>query len=224
MRCARSESSGGGAGGQQARQRIGEVERDAAVAIAELLAADPHHVAGGHQRVEIAGAVIEHARGQDLALQVGGGQGRALQNLDGVEQGVEAAARNGDAVPAGEQADEGVLFGGDHLAAQAGEGLAADLLQHVGVAPFAMHALGAELAFEQFAIGVQAAQDGFDLRGRQAEARGGIGGGERSVSARVAAQEFEQRAVAWVRGRLRRGPAAAARPRRRDSARRIPRG
>ena len=195
MRCACSESSGGGVGGEQARQRIGQVERDTAIAVAELLAADPHHVAGSHQGVEIAGAVIEHARGQDLALQIGGGQGRALQDFDGVEQGVEAAARNGDAVPAGEQADEGVLFGGYHLAAQAGERLAADLLQHVGVAPFAMHALGTELAFEQFAIGVEAAEDGFDLRRRQAEARRGVGGGERSVSARVAAQEFEQRAV-----------------------------
>ena len=148
---------------------LGQIERDAAIAIAELLEADPHHFAGGHQRVEIGGAVIEHARRQDLALQIGGGQRRALQNLDGVEQGVEAAAWDSDAVPAGEQAAEGVLFGGFDLAAQAGERLAADLLQHLGVAPFAMHALGTELAFEQLAIGVQAAQDGLDLRGRQAE-------------------------------------------------------
>ena len=76
---------------------------------------------------------------------------------------VEAAARHGDAVPAGQQANEGGLFGGDHLAAQAGEGFAADLLEHVGVAPFAMDALGAELAFEQFSRGMQVAEDGFDL-------------------------------------------------------------
>ena len=91
--------------------------------------------------------------------------------------------------------DEGVLLGGHDFAAQAGEGLAADLLQHVGVAPFAMRALGAELAFEQLSVGVQAAEHGLDLRRRQAEARGGVGGGEGSVGARVAAQQFEERAV-----------------------------
>ena len=84
-----------------------------------------------------------------------------------------------------------MLFGGHHFAAQARQRLAADLLQHVGVAPFAMHALGAELAFEQLAIGVQAAQHRLDLRGRQAEARRGVGRGERSVRARIAAQQFE---------------------------------
>ena len=38
-----------------ARQVIGEVERDAAVALAERLDADPDDLAGRHQRVEIAG-------------------------------------------------------------------------------------------------------------------------------------------------------------------------
>ena len=56
-------------------------------------------------------------------------------------RGVEAAARDGDTLPAGEQADEGVLLGGYDFAAQAGQGLAADLLENVGIAPFAMHAL-----------------------------------------------------------------------------------
>ena len=112
-----------------------------------------------------------------------------------VEQRVEAAARDGNPVPAGQQPDEGVLFGGYHLPAQAGERLAAHLLQHVGVAPFAVHALGAELAFEQFSIGMKAAEHRFDLRGRQAEARRGVGGGEGPVRARITAEQFEQRAV-----------------------------
>src|SRR4051794_2447673 len=61
-----------------------------------------------------------------------------------------------------------------------------------------MHAFGAELAFEKFAVGVYAAQRGFDLPGRDAEACGGVGRGERAVRARVTAQQFEQ----WTVDRL----------------------
>ena len=93
-------------GGEQFRQGVGQVKRDAAVAITELFTADPYDIAGGHQRVEIVGAVVEDARGEDFTFQVGGGQTRALQDLDGIEDGVEAAARDGDALPAGEQADD----------------------------------------------------------------------------------------------------------------------
>src|ERR1035441_6718086 len=81
-------------GRQEAGESIGQVEGDAAVAVAEGLAADPHDVTGGHQGVEIVGAVIQHACGEDFALQVGGGHGGTLQDLDGIEQRVESAARN----------------------------------------------------------------------------------------------------------------------------------
>ena len=175
----------------------------------------------GQQRVEIGGLIVGHARGKDLTLQIGGDQRGALQNFDGIEQRVEAAARRGDALPAREQAREGVLFGRHHFAAQARQRLAADLLQHVRVAPFAMHAAGPELAFQQLALGVEAPQHGFDFGGREAIARGDIGGGERSVRARIAAQEFQQRIGRWARERLPPDPAAAACPRHRDSARRI---
>ena len=138
--------------------------------------------------------------------------------------GVEAAARDGDALPAGEQANEGVLFGGDDFAAEAGEGLATDLLEHLWVAPFAVCAFGAELSLEQLAIGVKATEDGLDLCGREAEAGGDVGGGEGTVGAGVAAEEFEERTVGGFEEDARRGRAAAARQRRRDNARRIPRG
>ena len=53
--------------GQQLRQVIGEIQRDAAVAIAERLDADPRHLAGAEQRVEHRGRVVADAGRQDLA-------------------------------------------------------------------------------------------------------------------------------------------------------------
>ena len=69
---------------------IGEVQRDAAVALAERLDADPDDFAGRHDRVEIRRVVDVEARRQDLGLEDRRRQRRALQLLDGVEQRVGA--------------------------------------------------------------------------------------------------------------------------------------
>ena len=50
-------------------QVIREVQRDAAVAIAERFDAQPHHLARSHEEVEVAGAVALDARRQHLGLE-----------------------------------------------------------------------------------------------------------------------------------------------------------
>ena len=71
---------------------IGEVQRDAAVALAERLDADPDDFAGRRDRVEIRRIVAVDPRRQDLGLEDRRGQRRALQLLDGVEQRIERRA------------------------------------------------------------------------------------------------------------------------------------
>ena len=68
-----------------------------------------------------AGLIAGDACGKDLGFEERGGQRRALQIFDDVEQSVEAAARLHDALPAGEQASERMLLDGLDFFAQAGE-------------------------------------------------------------------------------------------------------
>ena len=147
-----SESCGGSvwisAGGKKSGKRFGEIERDAAVAIANLFEADPDDLAGGHDGVEIAGAIVGDARGENFALEFGDEQRGALKIFDGVEKRVEAAAARGDSLPACGEAREGALLDGFDFAAEASEALAANLLQDFGIAPLLMLAARAKFAFE----------------------------------------------------------------------------
>ena len=81
------------AGGRrpQAWHVVGEIKRDAAVSFAERLDADPDDLARGHQRVEHRRLIVCDARRQDISLEDRGGERRALQLLDRVEQRLEAA-------------------------------------------------------------------------------------------------------------------------------------
>ena len=151
-------------GRKKSGKRFGEVEGDAAVAIADLFEADPDDFAGGHDGVEIGGAIVGDARGENFAFEFGNEQRGALKIFDGVEKRVEAAATRGDSLPACGEAREGALLDGFDFTAQASEALAANLLEDFGVAPFLMLAARAEFAFQQFSLAVQAAKDGVDLR------------------------------------------------------------
>ena len=71
---------------------IGQVEREPAVAIAERLDAAPDHFAGGGERIEIGRVVALDASGEDLGFEDRGGQRRALEVLDRIEQRVEPGA------------------------------------------------------------------------------------------------------------------------------------
>ena len=77
---------------QQTREVVGQVQRDAAVALAERLDADPDDLAGCRDRIEIGRIVAVDPRRQDLGLENRRGQRCALQLIDGVEQRVGAAA------------------------------------------------------------------------------------------------------------------------------------
>jgi hypothetical protein len=54
---------------------IGEIQRDAAVAIAERLDADPDDFAGGGERVEIGGIVASMRAGRISRLEIDAGSG-----------------------------------------------------------------------------------------------------------------------------------------------------
>ena len=184
------------AGGEKRGKRFGEIERDAAVAIADLFEADPDDFTGGHDGVEIAGAIVGDARGENFAFEFGDEKRGALEIFDGVEKRVEATAARGDSLPARGEAREGALLDGFDFAAEAGEALAANLLEDFGVAPFLMLAARAEFAFEEFSFAVKRAKNGVDLRGLQCVARGEFLRGEWAVGARVAADEFAERIFA----------------------------
>ena len=134
--------------GASSAQVVGEVERDAAVAFAERLDAEPGDLAGRDQRVEQRRPVAGDARRQHLALEHRGDQRRALQPLDDIEQRVEPGARAGQPVPGDEEPAEHVRLDRLDLLAQRRQRAAADEAQHVGVAPFAALAAGPELALD----------------------------------------------------------------------------
>jgi len=73
----------------ETREMIRQIERDAAVARAQRLDADPGHLTCRHQRVEHGGLEVLDARGQHFALQDRGRDRRALQLFDGIEQRLE---------------------------------------------------------------------------------------------------------------------------------------
>jgi len=174
-------------GRKKSGKRLGEVEGDAAVAIADLFEADPDDFACGHDGVEIGGAIVGDARGKNFAFEFGNEQSRALKIFDGVEKRVEAAAARGDSLPACGEASEGALLDGFDFTSQASEALAADLLEDFGVAPFLVLAARAEFAFQQFSFGVQAAEDCVHLSRLQGVTRGEFLRGEWAVRARVPA-------------------------------------
>ena len=184
-------------GGREKRgERVGEVERNAAVAIADLFEADPDDFASGHDGVEICGAIVGDARGENFALEFRDEQSGALEIFYGVEKRVEAAASCGDALPARGEAREGALLDGFDFAAQASEALAANLLEDFGVAPLLMLAARSKFSFQQFSFAVQAAKNDVDLRRLQRVARGEFLRGEWAVSSRVTTDEFAERILA----------------------------
>src|SRR5438874_11748401 len=97
---------------------IGEIERDAAVALAERLDADPHHLAGCGDGVEVRWIVDVDPRRQNLRLENRRRERRALQLLDRVEQRVSAVTTPHDALPRRREAAEHGLIDRLDLVAQ----------------------------------------------------------------------------------------------------------
>ena len=135
----------------QAREVIGQVERDAAVPLAQRLDAAPDDFTAGGQGVEVGGVVPLDARRENLALEDRRRQGCALQVLDRVEQRVQSQPPADDALPRRDQPAEDRRIDRLDLLAQLRQRPPADRLQHLGVAPFASRPAWPELAFEQAA-------------------------------------------------------------------------
>ncbi len=119
-----------------------------------MFEADPDDFAGGHDGVEIAGAVVGDARGEDFAFEFGDEERGALKIFDGVEKCVEASAARGNSLPARGEAREGALLDRFDFAAKASEAFTTNLLQDFGIAPFLMLTARAKFAFQQFSFGV----------------------------------------------------------------------
>src|SRR5437899_2651235 len=83
-------------------------------------APDPDHLAHRHELVEEPWVVPGDATGDDVALDHAGGQRAALQLEDDLEQTVDTACSNTDAVPRGEEAGQRLGRNGLDFATQSG--------------------------------------------------------------------------------------------------------
>src|SRR4029077_11094767 len=117
------------------------------------------------------------------------GDGDALQLGHDLDQPTEPAPRRADALPRGQEPAEGRRLDGLDLLAQRGEGPLTELTQDLGVAPLALGAVGPELAAQQQPALGPAGEQVLDEVDGQAEAGGGLPGGERRMSAGPAAEQ-----------------------------------
>ena len=204
---------------------VGQVQAEPAVAITERSAAHPHHLPRRAQRVEVGGTIAGQPRGQDVALEVGGREGRALELLDHVEEGVGSAATRGrtgsDPLPVEQGARQRLGLGRGDLAPELGQGALPERGEHVGAHPLAAGAARSELAQDDAAVGqpapggrtprVPSRTRGVARHPADGTARGCGRSGPRGRAGRGAR----------ARGRPGAGRAAAGRPGRRGSARRL---
>ena len=175
------------------RRLVAEHEPHATVAGAERARAHPHDLAGRAQRVEIGGPVLGQARRQHVGLEHRRRDRRARQHAEHVDDAVDAAPVRADAVPRRQEAGERAAVDGLDLLAQRRERAAAQLAQHVVVAPLALDAVGPELAAHDAAVGFERFERRQHPVGADAEVRGHVRGEERAVGAGVAGDEVEQR-------------------------------
>ncbi len=168
---------------------LAEVQRHLAGAAPERAGADPHDLAGRAQLVQPAGRVGAGAAREHVLLPHVDRQRHALERHQHVAQPVDPGAGRRVAVhalPARHEARERALVGRLDLLAQRGQRGAPQPPQHLGVAPLALGAAGAQLAAHQVA---GALQPGQHRRQVQPVAVAQLRGLERAVHARPAAHE-----------------------------------
>ena len=146
--------------GEEQAGLVAERQADPTVGRPDRPGADPHHVAGGAQRVEVGGLVLGQAHAEDVAVERRRHQRRALELRHHVDEGVDAAAGLADAVPAGQEAGERAGVDRLDLLAQRGERPAPELPEHVAVAPLPLDAVGPELAAHHPAVALEGLQRG----------------------------------------------------------------
>ena len=131
--------------GRQQRQLVGEAHPHATVVRADRPGPDPHDLARRAQLVEQALAVVLDPGGEHVVLERRRDDRCAGEQPERLDHAVDAPARRRDAVPRGEESGQCLLLDGFDLAAQRGERAAAELTQHLGVAPLAADTVGPEL-------------------------------------------------------------------------------
>ena len=143
------------------REILAEVQRHPAGVPPQRARADPHELATRAQLVHPGRRIGADAAGQHVALPHLGGQRESLERDEDLTQAVDARAGGRvavDALPAGQEAGERALVGGLDLLAQDGERGAPQAPEHLGVAPLAFAAPGAELATHKLAGALELAQ------------------------------------------------------------------
>src|SRR3546814_7127934 len=116
---------------------------------ADATSTDPCDLARRAQRVELRRLVVGEPRGQDVTVEGGGHEGRALKLGEHLDQRIEAAPRLADAVPAREEASQRGGVDGLDLTAQRSQRPASQLSQHVAVAPLPLHPVRTALSSEE---------------------------------------------------------------------------
>ncbi len=190
-------------GRSQPAQVIRQVERHAAVAFAERLDARPDDFARGHQGVEHVRPVVLHARRQNLMLEHGRGQGRALELFDGVEERLDPVAAGSDALPRDGEAAERFGIHRLDLLPQPGERAAAQRAKHVGVRPLTAGPAAPEFAFDDPPLVRQPGEQRFRNSAAQSEPGRELSCGKGRVRARITKREIARRIPDRLEQRLR---------------------
>ena len=172
---------------------VAEIERHAARVAPQGTGADPHELAAGAQLVHPGRRVGATAAWQHVALPDVGGEREALEGHEHLAQAVDPGTGGRmavDALPRGQEGGQRALVGGLDLLAQDGQRRAAQAPQHLGVAPLALAAGGAQLAAHQLPGALERGQGA----GRIDEvALAQLAGREGAVGAREAADDLLQR-------------------------------
>ena len=175
-----------------------QIKGDAAVARAQRTATHPHHLAHRNQLVEQPWRVVADARGDHVALDHRGGQSKALELEDDLQQPVHAAGPDSNAVPGRQETSQRVGRHGFDLAAQGGEGAAPQGAEDLGVAVLAALGHLPKLARHHLAARSEPRQGRLDRRGGQPPTLRRIRRDEWDVGARVAAEQGLERVRAGL--------------------------
>ena len=172
---------------------VAEVERDLARMAAERPGPDPHQLAGGAESVHPGLRVRAHPAGKHVAFPDVGCEREPLEGHEHLAQPVDTGAarwRGVHALPGRQQPGERPLLRRLDLAPVRGQRGPPQPAQHLRIAPLALGPARAQLAPHQLAAALELAQH---RRRVHPVASPELGGGERTVGARVAAHQPGER-------------------------------
>ena len=179
---------------ERRRIRPGD-DRHAPVVGSERSGADPRDVPGGHEGVEVGGAVAADAGREHVRFEDRRGDRHALQLSDGAREGVRVSARPIRVLPGRQEAPERRRVHRLDLASQHRERAAPDAAQHVRIAPLVARPARPEAAADDLVVGLERSQRLLDAVDRGAEPRRDLRREERAVRSREPSYETLERTV-----------------------------